>query len=72
MAMSKSKVTIVISKTGPSGNAFFIIGEVAKQMRSDGRTKTDIAQFRKDALASHNYEDLLKLCGKYVKISMIE
>ena len=61
--------TVVVEMRGPSGNAFCVMGAVAKALRSAGRGDLVEEYLRK--ATSGDYENLLKVSGEYVNIERV-
>ena len=61
--------TVIVEMRGPSGNAFCVMGAVAKALRSTGHGDLVEEYFRK--ATSGDYENLLKVSGEYVSIERI-
>ena len=61
--------TVIVEMRGPSGNAFCVMGAVAKALRSAGRGDLVEEYLRK--ATSGDYENLLKVSGEYVSIERI-
>lgn len=57
--------------TGRDGNAFAIMGETQRAMRSAGATKADINAYLK-AATSGDYDNLLRVTLEYVEIRLDE
>ena len=52
---------------GQEGNAFFILGTVAKALRRGGVSDEEVKQFQKEAM-SGDYEELLAACLRWVDV----
>ena len=61
--------TVIVEMRGPSGNAFCVMGAVAKALRSAGRGDLVEEYLRK--ATSGDYENLLKVSGEYVNIERV-
>ena len=61
--------TVIVEMRGPSGNAFCVMGAVAKALRSAGRGDLVDEYCRK--ATSGDYENLLEVSGEYVSIERI-
>ena len=61
--------TVVVEMRGPSGNAYCVLGAVAKALRSTGRGDLVEEYLRK--ATSGDYENLLKVSGEYVNIERV-
>ena len=61
--------TVIVEMRGPSGNAFCVMGAVAKALRSAGRGDLVEEYLRK--ATSGDYENLLKVSGEYVNLVRI-
>jgi hypothetical protein len=57
----------VCQLTGTDGNVFSVIGNVSRALKEAGEPE-QAAEFRKQALACHSYDDLLALCFEYVDV----
>lgn len=53
-----------VSLIGCDGNAFAIMGKVAKALKENGHTKEDVNMYRKEAM-SGNYDNLLLVSLKW-------
>lgn len=58
-------VTVVLS--GQDGNAYLIIGRIARALKLGGATKEDVETFIKEAM-SGDYENVLRTCMKWVNV----
>lgn len=58
---------IEVQLTGEDGNAFAIIGRVARAMRYAGVKQTEISEFNKDAM-SGDYDHVLQTAMKWVTV----
>lgn len=56
---------IYVELVGQDGNAFMIVGRVARSLRNAGVTETEIKEFRIEAM-SGDYDHLLQTCLKWV------
>jgi len=61
--------TVVVEMRGPSGNAWAVMGAVAKALRENGRGDL-VAEYQKRA-TSGDYENLLKVSEEYVTIMRV-
>ena len=61
--------TVIVEMRGPSGNAYCVLGAVAKALRSTGHGDLVEEYLRK--ATSGDYENLLKVSGEYVSIERI-
>ena len=59
---------VEVQLSGEDGNAFFIIGRVAKALRRAGAPKEDIDAFHKEAM-SGDYGNVLRTAMKYVNVA---
>lgn len=59
---------IEVSLVGENGNAFFVIGSVAKALSRGGVPKSEIDEFKKEAM-SGDYDNVLMTCMKWVEVS---
>lgn len=59
---------IEVQLSGEDGNAFSIIGRVAKAMRRGGIEKEEIDAFTKEA-TSGDYDNVLQTAMKWVEVS---
>jgi hypothetical protein len=62
-----AKYDIEVQLTGQDGNAFMILGLVAKAMRRAGLTQEQIDEFHNEATAG-DYDHLLATAMKYVEV----
>ncbi len=53
--------------TGTDGNAFAILSRVLRALKDSGQYYK-ANEFRKQAISSKSYDELLNLCDKYVEI----
>jgi len=58
-------ISVVMDLEGPDGNAFVILGRVAKAMRSAGATEEEVNAYQASA-TSGDYDNLLKVTGETV------
>ena len=63
-----TKFDIDVELTGVNGNAFVIIGTVARALRKGGATPEQIKEFQSEA-TSGDYDHLLQTCMKWVNVS---
>ena len=61
--------TVIVEMRGPSGNAYCVLGAVAKALRSTGHGDLVEEYLRK--ATSGDYENLLEVSGEYVSIERI-
>jgi len=52
-----------ISKSGPKGNAFYIMGETSRLLRAMGKTKQEIETIMQD-MQSSNYTHLCEVAER--------
>ncbi len=57
-----------VQLTGEDGNAFYIIGRVAKAMRRAGCSSADIDEYRQEAM-SGDYDHVLQTTMRWVDTS---
>ncbi len=62
MAKTDIKVTLV----GEDGNAFAVIGRVAKALRKGGHPEL-VDKFKREAMQG-DYDNLLRVCMEYVEV----
>jgi len=60
------KTDIVVELLGENGNAFFIIGKVAKALKRGGHADL-VDEFKKEA-TSGDYDHLLQTAMEYVEV----
>ena len=65
--MKERKPRIVYSSTGPSGNIFFILAEVKKEV-----TQEQFSEIWKEVQASSSYKQSLTVIRKYVDLLDID
>ena len=65
---TKTKFNIEVELTGVNGNAFSILGTVARALKKGGATSDEIEEFRTEAM-SGDYDHLLQTCMKWVDVS---
>ena len=53
--------------TGTDGNVFAVIGNVSAALRRGG-CKDKIEEFQEKAFRCHSYDEVLRLCHKYVEV----
>lgn len=58
---------ITVNLSESDGNAFAIVGRVAKAMRRGGCTVDQVKEFQKEAMAG-DYDHLLQTCMRYVEV----
>ena len=61
--------TVIVEMRGPRGNAYCVLGAVAKALRSTGHGDLVEEYLRK--ATSGDYENLLKVSGEYVNIERV-
>ena len=61
--------TVIVEMRGPSGNAFCVMGAVAKALRSTGRGDL-VEEYLRKATSGY-YDNLLKFSGEYVNIERL-
>ena len=70
--MSDTRTTpqtdVEVQLTGQDSNAFAIIGTVAKALKRAGHKELS-EEFMSAAFASGSYDEVLRLCMKYVHVS---
>lgn len=59
---------IEVRLTGVDGNAFAIIGAVARAMRKAGLTSDEVSEFQKEAM-SGDYNHVLQTAVRFVEVS---
>jgi hypothetical protein len=64
--MPKYKTTVKLS--GTDGNAFAILGKVARALREAGAPKDEIDLFNEEAM-SGDYDHVLRTCMKWVDVA---
>lgn len=57
---------VVVQLSGEDGNAFFIMGRVAKALRRAGASPDEIEDFYSEA-TSADYNNLLQVCQRWVE-----
>ena len=62
-----SKTNVEVELVGGNGNAFAILGKVARAMRYAGVEKAVIDQYRKEAMGG-DYDNLLAVTMDYVEV----
>ena len=60
---------VEVQLSGNDGNAFAIMGAVAKAMKRAGVSKEDVDQYQVDAMGSESYDALLQTTMKTVTVS---
>lgn len=63
---NKMKPELVIELSGPSGNAYYILGATMELLRVEGREE-DATRYHAEA-TSGNYEHLLEVTRQYVNL----
>ncbi len=63
-----AKYNLEVQLSGHDGNAFSIIGTVARALRQAGAKKEELDEFRKEAL-SGDYDNMLQTCMKWVNVT---
>ena len=64
------EVHVDVEKSGPSGNAFAVLGNVRKGLRKAGVPQAEIDTFMAEATAG-NYEALLAVCEEWVDMFIV-
>jgi hypothetical protein len=59
---------IEVQLTGEDGNAYAVIGAVAKALKAADVDRTIVSQFRDEAMAG-DYNELLSTCSEWVTVS---
>lgn len=59
---------VKVKLTGEDGNAFSIIGRVARELRRDGVSADEITKFRDEAM-SGDYDNVLRTAMRWVEVS---
>lgn len=67
--MKYPNIKFLIERSGPSGNAFWIIGKIRKEMVKNGVPAGIIANFINES-TSGDYEHLLSVCQEYVDLTI--
>jgi hypothetical protein len=62
-----AKYDIEVQLSGEDGNAFMVMGRVAKAMRRAGVDKAEIDKFYAEATSS-DYDHLLQVCMEWVEV----
>ena len=65
MSLDKKKPTCKL--VGEDGNAFNVIGLVQRALRKNGQEQ-EAVEFRKKALSSGSYDELLRLAMEYTEV----
>ena len=58
---------ITVELTGHDGNAFYILGKVAKALRRNGVSTEEVEAFLTEA-KSGDYDHLLQTCMRWVEV----
>lgn len=66
--MPKFDSTVTVDLSGPDGNAFALLGLVAKAITAAGGTSDDVGRFRNEATSS-DYRHLVATCGEWVNFT---
>lgn len=66
--MHKPKYNIKVRLTGKNGNAFNLMGIVTAALKKANVPKVETDKFLEEAM-SGNYQNLLRVCGKWVHMS---
>ena len=53
--------------TGTDGNVFAVIGNVSTALKRGG-CKDTVEEFQKKAFSAQSYDEVLRLCHKYVEV----
>lgn len=61
------KTPITVKLTGEDGNVYNLIGKVVRSLTKAGYQK-EAEQFKKEALASQSYTEVLQLIFQYVDV----
>jgi TolB-like protein len=60
---------LVVQLTGTDGNAFALIGKVAREMKRAGVREELVTQFKADCLGAESYENLLQIIMDWVVVT---
>lgn len=63
-----AKYDIEVQLSGVDGNAFCLIGTVARALKQSGAKKEELDEFRKEAM-SGDYDNVLQTCMKWVNVT---
>lgn len=63
-----AKYNLEVELSGVDGNAFCLIGTVARVLKQAGAKKEELDEFRKEAL-SGDYDNVLQTCMKWVNVT---
>lgn len=61
---------VTVELSGPSGNAFAIIGNVKQAMRASGAEDEEVKQFTEEAM-SGDYDNVLATARKWVTLVIV-
>lgn len=61
--------SVDVDLIGEDGNAFMIIGRVTRELRRHGVPNDKVDAFRRQALDSESYNDLLNLVSRTVNVN---
>ncbi|MDP9821046.1 hypothetical protein [Nocardioides massiliensis] len=58
---------LTVQLSGHDGNAFAVLGRVARALKSHGVSAAEVQQFNDEAM-SGSYDDLLRTCARWVEV----
>ncbi len=59
------EIEIEIELSGPTGNAYFVMGKIEHELKSAGATETEVTAYVTDSM-SGDYEHLLAVAAEWV------
>lgn len=65
--MSRPRFDVAVPLLGHDGNAFFILGTVARALRRAGASAEEVSEFHAEATAG-DYDHLLRTCMAWVDV----
>lgn len=67
MSETTPKYNVEVQLSGEDGNAFSIMGRVAKALRKEGATREEVEQYTQES-TSGDYDNLLRTAAKWVRV----
>ena len=66
--METNYPNVKVKLVGHDGNAFAVLGKVAKALRDAGVPKGEVMQFQQEATAG-DYDHLLQTCMRWINVN---
>jgi thymidylate synthase len=64
-------MSVIVEKSGPSGNIFEVIGRAKAEMVANGKGN-DVGEMINRATSAHSYEEALEIISEYVELIIEE